>query len=344
MNIIYFIIDGDTSHFSRLKGEKYLKDLVILKGLTNLKQWHLDKRWFRAFLLVWQQYIAFRHQLVIALSKRTKKELTLYWLDVMGFGGAIVAKILKDERPILILNIMLSDSSSILSRLKKRCFHHIIRWPNVYCTINAPYLAKYYRVSDEFEHKCFPLGDVIHFDEEITQIGSVDDCGYILCIGSAGRDIDLFFSIVRAQPHEKFVWITKSDHHSYGTLPSNLKIEISPSFQKVSIMIYNSKLVILPLSTQSPAGILSIVHTVNIGRPILVTKTVSSVQYFMPGSHCIVEGRVLQNWEKKINSILRTSNSELEKEYSFTKNKTSVVNYWNRLNEIIHEIQSSCYQ
>ena len=335
---VFFLFDGKPDHFYRLQGDEYFSHNRSLIGLKGLRQWHLDAVWFRPILLFWMLWISFKHQSLMAIgTSRTKNINTVYWLDTMGVFGVIMSLLFQDNRPILILNIMLTDSGSLMSNLKTALIRRILAKSNVYYTLNNSSLFDYYKLPLSSMNRCFELGDIIHLDGK-KSIKRTKGDNSIICLGSSGRDIDLLILLALKAPELRFIWITKSPDLLKCEPPENLCVKVALSVNEVNSHLSRAKVVILPLTTQSPAGILSVYHSINNGCPVLITRTVTTESYFIENSEFLVENNTVDEWMKKINLVDSYCSSFLEKEFSFIMAKSSQRHYWERLNKILDEI------
>lgn len=166
---------------------------------------------------------------------------------------------------------------------------------------------------------------------------------YFFIGGMSNRDWKLVEYLAKEVPQVKFLCVAlRSDFEScVKEPPSNMEVIFNLPSDEYYKMMHNAFAVLIPLRSDSVAGLITILKSIQLGVPCLVSATKATEQYYPPNaSYCLIE-RDLMQWRKITKRLLNMDEKDyidlteslqkhIQKEYS---PKSALL----RLNKIVLE-------
>lgn len=219
------------------------------------------------------------HVSLETISKSTKEDVIISGNFIVGAFIAFFCKTLSLKRTILSLN-MISHEKGLLNKImRKIVYNTAFTYDKFYTTVNSKELidqyANAYNINkDHF----FVLEDPImnYYEAAPFKPGN----GTVFCGGEAMRDWKTLFKSALRLPDVKFVAIARKIYFdSTLTVPQNVTLYFDKTYDFFYDRLKESSIVAMPLSTTAPAGLIVMIRSAMLSKPIIVTSTSSTRNY-----------------------------------------------------------------
>jgi len=101
---------------------------------------------------------------------------------------------------------------------------------------------------------------------------------YIFSYGNSDRDYDMLLNAVQDIPFQ--TWILSKSYRPSRTLPPHVRLIREKPWSELQSLIGSSRLVVIPLqSFRIAAGQLTMIETMALGRPLIVTSNMATIEY-----------------------------------------------------------------
>lgn len=342
---IVFLSDGNLSKIS----ESFLYQHFASRnppysmvGVNDLNQDDLDLSSRRVILIYKQAKASIK-----ALMRSNRSDTIVVWLDFMGLLTYLFSRLLFCRRRILVLNLMIPDGTkSIFSVLRRFLYRMMLEDANVFSTVNNIALVGYYKdvLKMNHFHRVFTLEDtMLESAKEISEWSTGD--GSVFFGGAAGRNHDLAIQIATLLPNVQFTFVVKEKQfNSTWLLPQNVTLLRDTSLEEFECHLSRSSVMILPISTHTPAGILTLITAALKCRPVISQNTLSLRHYINSGeTGVLLDSSDASSWAAEVNILLddeskrRAMSEALQR--SIVK-RCSVERYCSELDSIINVVNA----
>lgn len=270
-------------------------------------------------------------------------DLIICWNFTTSIAVGWICKLLGKKRTILGLNIIAHKKNKLAEKFRKLIFSPIMKMDKYYLTVNSEqYIEDYASRFGISNKKFFILHDPIQ--SEIIQ-KYVFGKSYIFVGGEAQRDWDTLFKAAQFLPEIKFICIARKKYFNPDIfIPSNVELYFDLNENEFYNYMKNSSIVVIPLKSELPCGLIVLLKAAMMNKPIIATKTPSTSNYIDNGkSGLLVE---MGNYEELIKAIKKLYNDE-NMQRIFTKNLINHIKnnysqtiYASRLIDIINIVNS----
>ncbi len=283
--------------------EQELKRENISVELLDIPNYSMKDRTVKFRIL--NLYFKYIIQAIKALRMSIPEDTIVCWNFTTGIAIGLLNRFSFNKRTILALNMIAHPSSGFTSKIRYLIFHFVMNHPKFYLTVNA---SDYISINaDRFNispKKIFVLHDPVkkEFDFDID----IKDNHYVFSGGEAQRDWQLFFNVAAQMPDVSFVGVARRKFLSPGLIiPPNVKMEYDVDYQSFSQLMGASSIVILPLKSDLPCGLIVIGDAGLMNKPIIVTKTPSTTNYIIQNeTGILVEMHNVAEMKKQIQHLL----------------------------------------
>ena len=142
----------------------------------------------------------------------------------------------------------------------------------------ALYKALLPSVSEKFRYVLYTAADI----EDVARF-NCRDAGYFVAAGRSNRDYDFLIDFFRAHPEKKLIIL--SDQY-YANVPPNVEVVGDAFDDRYYKYLSASHAVILPFKDlTASAGQLVFLHAIQLGKPVIATRSTCLDGYFMDGVH-----------------------------------------------------------
>lgn len=303
---IFFLKDGPVG---------WIENLAKIENDYNFKFFHKNinynksqKRLFR-ILLVHQNYIKLAYK---AVKNVKDGDLIVCWLDLIGFYTHIILFLFGKKNKILVLNLMINSDGSFISNLKKYLFRNFLACNRNYFTLTSEHLKNLYFGYFSSVNQCnfFILNDcyedlyyLVNKDKKTLNNNSV------FCGGRNSRDWELAFKIARINPSIEFIFVVPNKNviPSYENI--NVKVFVNVSKSKFNFLLESCSVVILPLKTDAPAGLIVLYLAGLMKKALVISDSLSVRNYIVNDQNgLIISDPESYNFSKAIRKLLYDKN------------------------------------
>lgn len=213
------------------------------------------------------------------MSETKKDDVLIFWYDFMGIFFWWLCKIYFAKRNIVILNILLKDKKSIKNRVAKVLYKKVLHDTNVISTVTSGEYGKWINNVLKVEKEHVLLHDIYYGDAEEEEVVQTEYT--IFCGGRNGRDWEMFAQITKQIPNIDFVCVMpQKEYEKYKfVFGANVKTFFDVGERVFCDLIKQSAMVIMPLDTEAPAGLISIFQAASYHKLIITSDTVTTREY-----------------------------------------------------------------
>lgn len=342
MKSIHFLVHWDT----RSNQYNLTRDGLISLGFAvntidnpyfNSKDYTLKHR----ILIRWLKYFV----LGIRAIRLTKPHETIICSSfTAGISLTFLNKLLHCKRKIILTNLIARKKGGLNAWLRKVVYHYILDQPDLIVTLNSLKLIEPLKKEFNIRRDIFEfMADSTSFlvvDEKPFSIGN----NYIFAGGDSSRDWETLIAAAVKLPEIKFVIVASRKSFKYnGDLPVNIEIHLDINANEFYGLIYKSSIVVLPISEDVPAGLIVIVNSAFLHKPVIATKT-SSIEnyirhnetgllYTMRDASDLAEKIKLLNLNVELQALLaKNLKSHITNNFSDSETAKTIENFYIKLN------------
>lgn len=261
-------------------------------GFSNMK------RYFKYFLFPFR----------IFLHRKTYAEI-IAWQQFYGLIYAFYCKLFhcRKVNKLIVMTFIYKDKTGPLGLIyrsfiryciKSRYIDRIICFSSGECSY---YSSLFHMDKDKFSF--IPLGEELEESKPDDMKEFSEDNDYILAIGYSCRDYDFLIDTLRNKNYKVRIYEGKNMTHS-----DYIRMYKSISHDKLSALFANCRFIVIPLKNSNiAAGQLSMLHAMQLGKPVIVTDTKSARDYIIHGENGFIAPNKKQIW---LNYIEKLYNNE----------------------------------
>lgn len=243
------------------------------------------------------------------IKHSAQDDTIICWYDFMAVLCWWLCKVQFKTRKIVALNILLKDKDTAKNKLAKMLYKPMLKSKNVQATVTS---RKY------GEH----LNKMLGIDKEYTLLHDIYHGGYgidykgdltpqtVFCGGRNGRDWDFLIKLAQAMPKVTFNCVMpKNVFERYKeSFVGNMVVKSDISEKEFLEFLCQSQLVVMPLDTQAPAGLIAFYQATANGKMSITTDTVTTQEYFSDGRGVLCSDNI-EDWKERILYYLQHMNA-----------------------------------
>ena len=263
---------------------------------------------------------------------QTSKEgdTIICWYDFMGIICWWICKILHKQRNIIALNILLKDKHSVKNIVAKILYRSALKSPNLKATVTSKEYGASINKMLHIDKKYTVLHDIYHDRYDLKYEGESEK-NSVFCGGRNGRDWNLIFRLANNMPDVRFnIVVPKKQMDQYkNKVGKNIYIKIEISEPDFLNLMCSSEIVLMPLNTEAPAGLIAMFQAAANGKLVITSNTVTTREYFADNRGVLCSNS-FNEWEKQIRYWLKHPTEAQEranKLKAFLKNECSEQKY-----------------
>jgi len=271
---IIFLVDYDPINFNWLAKQFENTEFDSKTyGMADSKK-NRTVKWRR--ILLFYNYI---NLAIRSLLHSKESDIIVSWNFIVGAFAGFFCKILFLKRTILSINMISNEKGFFNKMVRKIVYNKAFNYPKFYATVNSEELIDSY--SNNFiinRAHFFLLPDCIRHEYENApySIGNKK----VFCGGEAMRDWPTLFKAAKLLPSVKFVGVARRKlFDTKLEIPANVEMYYDTEPDFFYEQLKKSSLVALPLSTKAPAGLIVMIQAALLSKPIIITKTSSTLNY-----------------------------------------------------------------
>ena len=310
---------------------------VFEVGIKNYSMKNREKKWRK--IILWFQYLKLAKK-GIELSK--KNDIIISWNFVAGAIAGFYNTYLHHKRRVISLNMIAHKKNVVNTILRKIIYQKVFKDRNFFFSINSKELIPIYsRMFDLKSPNCFILSDPYSPEYPIKEYTSCNS--YVFCGGEAERDWETLLKAISILKDKsiKYVFIARKKYFHFKNIPDNVELYFDTSHKFFYDKLKNCSLVVLPLKSSAPAGLIVTIRSALLSIPIIATNTPSMKNYITDNvSGFLIEPKDYQTLSNRITKLFY--NEELRVKFTnnlknHIKDTYSTNKYIEKLNYIINK-------
>jgi hypothetical protein len=275
-----------------------------------------------------------------ALKKSTEGDTIICWYDFMAVLCWWLCRMKFKKRSIIVLNILLKNKNTLKNKLTKHLYKPMLKSKEVQATVTSQKYGDYLNEMLGIQKKYVLLHDTYHCDYCINYKGN-EIPNTLFCGGRNGRDWEFLMKIANAMPEVTFNCVMPLDKFEYykENFGKNMIVKSNISEREFLEFMCQSKLVVMPLDTEAPAGLIVFYQATANGKMSITSNTVTTQEYFANGQGVLC-GKNISDWKEKIQYYLQHSdeaNACVSKFKDFLESECSEEKYAKTLRRMLIE-------
>lgn len=209
---------------------------------------------------------------------------------------------------------------------------------NVQATVTSKNYGKHLNKMLKINKKYTILHDIYHGNYNISYSG-ITIPNTVFCGGRNGRDWNFLIKIAKSMPEVVFNCVMpKNIYKQYeNQFSTNMKVLSDIPEKRFLEFMCESQLVVMPLDTEAPAGLIAFYQATANGKMSITSDTVSTQEYFTDGRGALCVNDI-DDWKNNIQYYLEHNevcDMKVERLKNFLENDCSEEKYAKTLWEIV---------
>jgi len=215
------------------------------------------------------------------IRKSSANDTLIFWYDFQGIICFWACRLLLLKRRIIILNILLKNKSTLKNKVVSYLYKLPLQSNHVKATITSPEYGEMLNRQLKIKASYTLLHDVYPFCEKEAN-GYINHGKTVFCGGNNGRDWNLAIEIAWLMQDVQFTFVMPATVHKYylkRTLPDNVHVFSNIPLAEFNRLLQESSIVLLPLNTDAPAGLIVIFQAASQMKMVVTTSTPITKEY-----------------------------------------------------------------
>lgn len=252
------------------------------------------------------------------------------WYDFMAVLCWWLCKAQLKNRKIIVLNILLKDKATVKNKLAKFLYKPMLKSEKVRATVTSKKYGEHINEMLGIRRSYALLHDTYHDGYSINCEGKAIP-NTVFCGGRNGRDWDFLIKIAQEMPEVTFnCAMPKNKFEQYKkNFCNNMVVKSDLSEKEFLEVMCKSQLVVMPLDTEAPAGLIVFYEAAANGKMSITSDTLTTQEYLADGRGVLC-GKDVETWKNKIHYYLQhmeEADFSVTKFRNFLESKCSEENY-----------------
>ena len=272
------------------------------------------------------------------IKQSTHDDTIICWYDFMAVLCWWLCKLKLKKRKVVALNILLKDKDTFKNKVAKFLYRSMLKSNNVQATVTSKNYGKHLNKMLKINKKYTLLHDIYHGNYNISYSGTTIP-NTVFCGGRNGRDWNFLIKIAKSMPEVVFNCVMpKNIYKQYeNQFSTNMKVLSDIPEKRFLEFMCESQLVVMPLDTEAPAGLIAFYQATANGKMSITSDTVSTQEYFTDGRGALCVNDI-DDWKNNIQYYLEHNevcDMKVERLKNFLENDCSEEKYAKTLWEIV---------
>lgn len=235
------------------------------------------------------------------------------WYDFQAVLCWWICRLLFKRRKIICINILLKDKSSVKNRIVSYLYKKSLLSLNFRASVTSQRYGEWLNRKLGIDVTYTLIHDVYHDDYKLKQ-NVVQITNSVFCGGNNGRDWDFIIKVAQELPDVRFNIVMPHDTYLkyQSVFTKNMNVRYNIPYNEFMKELCSSSIVCLPLDTQAPAGLIVMFQAAANLKPIITTKTVTTIEYITSNRGVAISNE-LKEWVNSIRSCLADLDISKEK-------------------------------
>ena len=242
------------------------------------------------------------------IKQSAEGDTIICWYDFMAVLCWWLCKVQLKNRKIIALNILLKDKATAKNKLAKFLYKPMLKSKKVQATVTSEKYGKHLNEMFGIQKQYIVLHDIYHGDYSINYEGKVVP-NTVFCGGRNGRDWNFLIKLAQAMPEVTFNCVMSKDKFEQykKNFCKNMVVKSDIPEKEFLEFMCQSQLVVTPLDTEAPAGLIVFYQAAANGKMAITSDTVTTQEYFADDRGVLCRKNV-DDWKNKIGYYLRYEN------------------------------------
>lgn len=239
------------------------------------------------------------------IKQSAEGDTIICWYDFMAVLCWWLCKVQFKNRKIIALNILLKDKATAKNKLAKFLYKPMLKSEKVQATVTSKKYGEHLNEMLGIQKNYTLLHDTYHGGYSIEYEGKAVP-NTVFCGGRNGRDWDFLIKIAHAMPEVTFNCVMPKDKFEQykENFCKNMVVKSDISEMEFLAFMCQSQLVVTPLDTEAPAGLIAFYQAAANGKMVITSDTVTTQGYFADGRGALCSKDV-EDWKNKIRYYLQ---------------------------------------
>lgn len=239
------------------------------------------------------------------ITRSTEGDTIICWYDFMAILCWWLCEFQGKKREFIVLNILLKDKNTIKNKLAKFLYKLALESSKVRATVTSRRYGEYLNKMLGIHKDYILLHDIYHDGYSIDYKGRIIP-NTVFCGGRNGRDWEFLIKIAHTMPNVIFNCVMPQNRFEQyrENFNSNMMVRSDIPEKEFLEFMCRSQLVVMPLDTEAPAGLITFFQAAANGKMIITSNTVTTQEYFTDGRGALCE-KSPEEWKKKIQYYLK---------------------------------------
>lgn len=250
---------------------------VVTEGIPDYDMKNRQIRWRK--LILWMEYLMLGW--CGARMARRVGGVVVAWNFVTGVCAIMASCLFRNRPPVVALNMIAHEKSKLHNLFRRLVYHWAFGTNRMLITANSSQLRDQYIESFRINPVSISvLHDPWSRDYEVRPPDALDS-GYAFSGGDTARDWDALLAAAQICPEIPFkVVARRMAWRPKRQIPPNVSVVFDTSLDEFYTMARQSRIVLLPLNSNVTAGLIVLIRSLLLGRPVIATETPVLTPYF----------------------------------------------------------------
>lgn len=277
-----------------------------------------------------------------AISVSKRGDTIFCWYDFQAVLIFWICFFSLKKRNIGCLNILLKKKKTITNRLISIMYKVALSSKNFHASVTSPFYGELLNEWLGIKNKYTIIHDPFHecWERKGNCIKSKVFCG-----GNNARDWDFIINVAKELQETSFLFVM--NRSTYLTIkdriPHNVEVQYNVPFDKFLYLMANSAMVVAPLTTEAPAGLLVIYQAAGCNTFVISSLTATTKEYITEERGCALP-KDINKWKEAISYYMFHKEEREEKAlrlHEYLKTECSRINFDKGIQTIIDLCESN---
>jgi glycosyltransferase involved in cell wall biosynthesis len=254
-----------------------------------------------------------------ALAATKSGDCIVCWFDLQGVILFFLSKLTFRKRKIIAQNIMLKLNNSFKGKLYKKGYQIALASKDFHGTVSSRYYGDYLQKELNLKEKLHLVHDpyLDLYDKNYASYSGPFEKKYdVFMGGTSSRDWNFAFRLAKELKDVSFCFILKNEQldqlavdvtqYPNVTLKNNVKLD------EFNRDIYLSKIVMCPVTTEAPAGLIVMYTAASCNVPFMTNTNTTYMEYINDERGEILSPNI-ELWKERINLLLSDEKERTQK-------------------------------
>lgn len=247
------------------------------------------------------------------VEKSSDGDTIVCWFDFMGILCWWICQFKRQKRQIVVLNILLKEKNTLKNKIARFLYKIALKSKNVQATVTSQEYGKWINNLLNINKEYTLLHDIYHGGYTLENSENINPKS-VFCGGRNGRNWEFLFDLAANMPDVEFNCVmSKEKYQQYkDKFRENINAKYDIPEKDFLNLMCESSLIVMPLETEAPAGLIALFQAAANERPILTSDTVTTREYFNNDRGILCKDSI-EDWKVKITYYLEHRNEAEEK-------------------------------